>query len=121
MKLKTIITVLAICAIAGGGFGIYKAIDNANKNNSASNSTVHTHKFDKQVAETLYLKSEANCQAKATYYYSCECGEKGTDTFEIGVPDPDAHVWNDNDCSNCIFDAGGSKGLVWEKNYKWNL
>lgn len=44
----------------------------------------HEHAFDKQVATSDYLASTATCQAKATYYLSCECGEKGTDTFESG-------------------------------------
>ena len=42
----------------------------------------HTHVFDQQVATEAFLKTTATCTAKATYYYSCECGEKGSDTFE---------------------------------------
>ena len=32
----------------------------------------------------LYIKSSATCAKKAEYYYSCACGEKGTETFEYG-------------------------------------
>ena len=39
------------------------------------------HTFDKKVASELYIKSPATCMTKAEYYYSCECGEKGTETF----------------------------------------
>ena len=42
------------------------------------------HTYDKQVATNEYLCSEATCTQKATYYYSCKCGEKGTETFEYG-------------------------------------
>ena len=42
------------------------------------------HTFDKQVANEKYLASSATCTEKATYYYSCECGEKGTETFTSG-------------------------------------
>ena len=42
------------------------------------------HVFDKQVAEWKYLRSPATCEEKAKYYYSCECGEKGTEFFEYG-------------------------------------
>ena len=33
------------------------------------------------------MKSEATCTEKAEYYYSCECGQKGTQTFEDGQPE----------------------------------
>lgn len=42
------------------------------------------HTFDQEVATKAYLKSKATCQQKAVYYKSCECGEKGTETFESG-------------------------------------
>lgn len=44
----------------------------------------HTHAYTKTIATEDYLKSEATCLSKATYYKSCECGEKGTETFEHG-------------------------------------
>ena len=42
------------------------------------------HVYDKEVATAEYLASKATCTQKATYYYSCVCGEKGTETFEHG-------------------------------------
>ena len=47
-------------------------------------SSVHTHTYNKQVTTSTYLHSSATCDTKAKYYYSCECGEKGTTTFEYG-------------------------------------
>ncbi len=44
----------------------------------------HSHSFVKQAIEYKYLKTPAKCESKAEYYYSCECGEKGTDAFEYG-------------------------------------
>lgn len=44
----------------------------------------HTHVFDREVADAKYLVSEATCIAKAVYYKSCACGEKGTETFKYG-------------------------------------
>ena len=49
-----------------------------------SSGTEHYCIYDKQVAESDYLATEATCTLKATYYLSCECGEKGTETFESG-------------------------------------
>ena len=42
------------------------------------------HVFDQMNTDAKYLKSEATCTAPAEYYYSCICGEKGTDTFAYG-------------------------------------
>ena len=44
----------------------------------------HTHNFNQKVANGDYLKSKATCTAQAVYYYSCECGERGTLTFKYG-------------------------------------
>jgi len=73
----------------------------------------HAHNFDQEVAEESYLATGATCTAKATYYKSCKCGEKGTETFEHG--DFAEHVkateWSKNathhwyDCTNVDCDA----------------
>lgn len=42
------------------------------------------HVYDVQNVSDEYLASAATCMNKATYYYSCECGAKGTATFESG-------------------------------------
>lgn len=42
------------------------------------------HIFDKKRAESAYLKSEATCTQRAVYYFSCECGIMGGETFEYG-------------------------------------
>ncbi len=44
----------------------------------------HDHVYDQEVADEAYLASKANCTDKAKYYYSCECGEAGSETFEYG-------------------------------------
>ena len=53
---------------------------------SSSSSQDHEHVFDRQVATGEYLATPAGCLLPASYYYSCECGEKGTETFEHGDP-----------------------------------
>ena len=50
------------------------------------------HSFVKEVATEDYLATEATCTEPATYYYSCECGVKGTETFKSGDPIP--HTYN---------------------------
>ena len=42
------------------------------------------HVFDQQNTDAKYLKAAATCTSPAEYYYSCICGEKGTETFYSG-------------------------------------
>ena len=53
-------------------------------NNGGDNTEQHTHSFTAEVVSDKYLASRATCTEKAKYYYSCECGEKGTTTFTCG-------------------------------------
>ena len=52
---------------------------NADKNGYAA------HTYNKKVATKDYLKTAANCTDAAVYFYSCECGAKGTETFTEGT------------------------------------
>lgn len=71
--------------------------------------TTTAHNFNRQVVDGKYLASEANCTTPALYYYSCECGEKGTVTFENGNALGHAYAseWSKDasghwrDCSRC--------------------
>lgn len=40
------------------------------------------HVFDRKVTTSNYLAYSSDCPSTSTYYYSCECGMKGTATFE---------------------------------------
>ena len=46
--------------------------------------TTHEHSFTEQVTTNDYLAAAATCTEAARYYYSCTCGEKGTQTFASG-------------------------------------
>lgn len=48
----------------------------------------HVHDFSLKITEAAYLKEEASCSSPANFYYSCECGEKGSDTFSYGETTP---------------------------------
>ena len=56
------------------------------------------HSYTEKNTDAKYLKSPATCTAKAVYYYSCTCGEKGTETFESG--EMLAHTWGTKWASN---------------------
>ena len=42
------------------------------------------HTYSEIEATEDYLATDATCTAAATYYYSCACGAKGTETFSSG-------------------------------------
>lgn len=67
-----LLSVLCICCAAIGLTGCKK--------------DKHIHAFDKQVITDEYKATDATCTEEATYYYSCSCGEKGTETFGYGDP-----------------------------------
>lgn len=52
---------------------------------SACGNGGHECTFDNEIRSAEYLKSEANCQSGTQYYYSCDCGEHGSETFEVGA------------------------------------
>ena len=63
------------------------------------------HTYDREVAVEGYKKSDATCTSKATYYKSCVCGAKGTETFESGELNSDSHTgslsdWKSDDSNH---------------------
>ena len=56
--------------------------------------TEHVHEYSVKNASPEYLATPATCTEKAKYYYSCSCGEKGTETFESG--EPKGHTYSTN-------------------------
>lgn len=109
------------------------------------NKEQHTHDFTEQVAENNYLASEATCTEPAKYYYSCACGKKGAETFQIGdalghsysiewsfdetyhwhaatcehtdeVSDKAKHEFENKACKNCGYVKTKSIGLAFALN-----
>jgi hypothetical protein len=64
------------------GVKTYACVDCLRERTESIPKLEHVHKFIQQT--NTYLALEATCQHKATYYYTCVCGEKGTDTYEYG-------------------------------------
>ncbi len=87
-----LLSVLCICCAAIGLTGCKK--------------DKHIHAFDKQVITDEYRATDATCTEAATYYYSCSCGEKGTETFTSGNAlgheyENPSYIWGEN-YSECI-------------------
>ncbi len=71
MVVMLITSMLSIVACSVGGLG-------------DSTSPTHTCEFNVKNTDSEYLFSDATCEDKAVYNYSCLCGKKGQDTFEYG-------------------------------------
>ena len=94
----------------------------------------HQHIYDQQLVSDKYLANAATCTEPAKYYYSCECGAKGTETFESGAAL--GHSWGSwqsngdgthtRTCrnQNCTADdtENCSAGTAWksDENVHWN-
>jgi len=59
-------------------------------------SLLHTHVYNQKVATENYLANDATCLEKATYYFSCECGDVGSTTFEQGFGKHEYSDWVSN-------------------------
>ena len=113
-----------------------------NNENQTPAQPEHVHSYTQMVTTEEYIYSEPNCTDSAKYYYSCSCGEKGTETFESGWVLSDAHNYIDtvvnptktqegytyHECSRCgdnytdsyVPATGVSAGLKVEKWYSGN-
>ena len=80
--------------------------------------SAHKHSYVNKVAKETYLQAPATCEAEARYYYSCECGEKGENTFGYGKKaqhDFSAEIADAKylkKAGNCIEDAVYFKSCV---------
>ena len=75
------------------------------------------HVYDQEIVDEKYLVSAATCTDAAKYYLSCECGEKGTETFEYGEIDIYHHKLDaDGKCICC-----NQSSFVCGENVTWSL
>ena len=87
---KKIFKILSICLCALN-FVLVSCNSVTNENSIESSTSdiesieqIHECSFKEKIAEEMYLKEAATCQAPAKYYYSCTCGEKGMESFQYG-------------------------------------
>ena len=71
---------------------------------------IHVHAFNRMVTTAEMMADDATCEHGRLFYYSCECGERGTETFEYG--DPVDHNYTES----CACEFCGRYGLYFELN-----
>lgn len=80
----------------------------------------HEHEFDQKVTSEEFLMVEATCKARAKYYFSCGCGEIGTETFEHG--NLAEHTYSVEYCfSDTLHWKEYSCGCMVEVNYQEHI
>jgi len=79
--IKSLMALLTLAALASCGDANNPG---SSGDSSITSSVLHQHNYNKEVISSEFLASAATCTAPSTYYYSCECGEKGTATFSFG-------------------------------------
>lgn len=88
----------ATCRLNGTQTGICNICGNPTTITAPGTKT--PHKYDQQVVEEIFKKSDATCTEAALYYLSCACGRcNRKDTFAVG--EPLGHKWDGNTCSVC--------------------
>ena len=104
-------TAPAVCTTCGQPYG------NTNPNN---------HDYSQTRMTPTYKASDATCTTPVTYYYSCVCGAKGTNTFDSTKEDEQAKghafaaAWEHNDDKHwhkCTRD--GCTGIDAEAAHEW--
>lgn len=104
-------TAPAVCTTCGQPYG------NTNPNN---------HDYSQTRMTPTYKASDATCTTPVTYYYSCVCGAKGTNTFDSTKEDEQAKghafaaAWEHNDDKHwhkCTHD--GCTGIDAEAAHNW--
>ncbi len=92
--------------------------NNVNSNTpGTSDDTQHNHSYVIKSTSDKYLKSKATCTKRAVYYFSCECGEKGSATFESGTVS--SHSWTSATCSSAktCSACGATEGAKLNHSY----
>lgn len=83
-KLRTLMLIGATATLSA--FTFAGCFGGGNPNDSGADKNKPAHTYDRQITTSDYLKTPATCTERAVYYYSCECGERGDETFEYGTP-----------------------------------
>ena len=86
------------CDVLGGKSQNEDSANTPGDNETPDNSA-HTHSYTVKNTDAKYLKSAASCSKSAEYFYSCECGEKSTNTFTHG--NFASHNYEGGKCTVC--------------------
>lgn len=76
-------------------------LENSGTDSNLDDETAHIHDFTQRNTTSAYIMSSASCTEPAVYYFSCSCGEIGSETFTDG--DARGHVWKFSGCNDPLY------------------
>lgn len=85
-KILSLILILSLFLLAMSSCGTpgHNNLENDSNENSDNNDGTpgsHVHEYNRQKPASAFVKTTATCTKAGVYFYSCVCGECGTDTF----------------------------------------
>ena len=105
--------------------GTYLYTCNGCNNSYTEDIAMYAHSYVKENTSNQYLQTDATCKYPAKYFYTCECGDIGTNTFEYGDVNKNNHAYTtgldyeifDNEehyiktiCNGCNVTLNSTKG-----------
>lgn len=97
-------SVITLCLSCNHSKQTVYARHNFNASNTCLQCDLHIHKFEEKNTSNKYLKDEATCITKATYFYKCVgCEDVGTNVFEAGYYAD--HQWINDECDDYVVIA----------------
>ena len=71
---------------------------------------IHIHRYTEENTDAEYVAAAADCENAASYFYSCVCGEKGTETFYYGEPNGHSYTVESTDAEYFAADKDCEHG-----------
>ena len=116
--LYTLVLVLSLLCIFSSCALLFPSDGGTTPGGEGGSSDVHKHSFTVKNESADCLVAGPTCESGSEYYYSCECGEIGTNTFTLD--DMLGHTWENatctepRTCSECGATQGSSYGHSWK-------
>ncbi len=111
LKLITLFLIVLLSILSLTSCGSETPPSPSTPNEEANNDGTHTHAYTEQIVSNDYLFSAATCDSAAKYFYSCNCGQAGTDLFQFG--ETLSHDFYMNKCKYCELTLTSTANLAY--------
>ncbi len=93
LKILSLLLVICTIGVCFSGCGFDYSADNA------QTPPPHVCAYNKKISSEKYKLSDATCLKQAEYFYTCECGAKGSTKFVYG--EKAEHSYKNDKCIWC--------------------
>ncbi len=99
-KILTLLMAVLLCSFLFCACGESDSDDFEEDREEKDPKPPHTCVYDQKNENDAFLKNEASCTLRKTYYFSCQCGKAGSETFSVGGY---KHVLENGECIDCDY------------------